>query len=87
MNRTKVKIDNVKKLRHGRGIDAGRYKVKIKKIGNNLYQDTYTRMIIKTSDCVEVAGRDGSVLDWSGVSGELYFKNTNKSCIVKKVYK
>jgi len=71
----------------GGGIDAGRYKVKIKKIGSNLYQDIYTRIIIKTQDCVELAGRDESVLDWSGVSGELYFKNTNKSCIVKKVYK
>ena len=76
-----------KKVNDGRGIDAGKYNVKIKKIGNNLYQDIYTRIIIKTQDCVELAGRDESVLDWSGVSGELYFKNTNKSCIVKKVYK
>ena len=76
-----------KTVKAGGGIDAGRYKVKIKKIGDNLYQDTYTRMIIKTQDCVELAGKDGSALDWSGASGELYFKNTSKSCIVKKVYK
>ncbi len=76
-----------KKVNDGRGIDAGRYNVKIKKIGSNLYQDTDTRIIIKTSDCAELAGKDGSLLDWTGVSGELYFKNTNKSCIVIKVYK
>lgn len=76
-----------KTVKDGGGIDAGRYEVKIKKIGSNLYQDIYTRIIIKTQACVELAGRDESLLDWSGVSGELFFKNTNKSCIVKKVYK
>jgi hypothetical protein len=76
-----------KKVKADGGIEAGRHKVKIKKIGNYFYQDTYTRIIIKTQACVELAGRDESLLDWSGVSGELYFKNTNKSCIVKKVYK
>jgi hypothetical protein len=69
------------------GIDAGRYEVKIKKIGSNLYQDISTRIIIKTSACAEPAGGNESLLDWSGVYGELYFKKTNKSCIVKKVYK
>jgi len=68
-------------------IDAGRHEVKIKKIGSNLYQDLSTRIIIKTIACVEPAGGDESVLDWSGSYGELYFKNTNKSCMVKKVYK
>jgi hypothetical protein len=76
-----------KTVKDGGGIDAGKYKVRVKKIGSNLYQDVYTRIIIKTEVCAESAGRDGSVLDWSGVSGELYFKNTNKSCIVKKVYR
>ncbi len=76
-----------KTVNDGKGIDAGRYKVRVKKIGSNLYQDVYTHMIIKTAVCAEVSGRDGSVLDWSGVSGELYFKNTNKTCIVTKVYK
>ena len=76
-----------KTVKDSGGIDAGKYKVRVKKIGSNLYQDVYTRIIIKTEVCSELAGRDGSVLDWSGVSGELYFKNTNKSCIVKKVYK
>ncbi len=76
-----------KAVKDSKGIDAGSYKVRIKKIGSNLYQDVYTHMIIKTAVCAEPAGRDGSVLDWSGVSGELYFKNTNKSCIVEKVYK
>lgn len=68
-------------------IDAGRHEVKIKKVGSNLYQDISTRIIIKTIACVEPAGGDESVLDWSGSYGELYFKNTNKSCMVKKVYK
>jgi len=83
----KGKKEQRKKVNDGRGIDAGKYNVKIKKIGDNLYQDFATNIIIKTSNCVELAGRDGSLLDWSGVSGELYFKNTNKSCIVIKVYK
>ncbi|MCK7511064.1 MAG: hypothetical protein MZV70_47985 [Desulfobacterales bacterium] len=68
-------------------IDAGRHEVKIKKVGSNLYQDISTRIIIKTVACFEPAGGDESVLDWSGSYGELYFKNTNKSCMVKKVYK
>ena len=76
-----------KKVKDGGGIDAGRYKVKIKKIGSNLYQDVYTHMIIKTQACTGLAGKDESLLDWSGIYGELYFKNTNKSCIVEKVYK
>jgi hypothetical protein len=68
-------------------IDAGRYEVKVKKIGSNLYQDISTRIIIKTRACVEPAGGDESLLDWNGFSGELYFKKMNKTCIVKKVYK
>jgi hypothetical protein len=77
--RKKVKVDS--------GIEAGRYEVKIKKIGSNLYQDISTRIIIKTLACVEPASGDESVLDWSGAYGELFFKNTKKSCMVKKVYK
>ena len=69
------------------GIEAGRYELKVKKIGSNLYQDISTRIIIKTSACIEPAGGDESVLDWSGAYGELFFKKTNKSCMVKKVYK
>jgi hypothetical protein len=69
------------------GMDAGRYEVNIKKIASNLYQDFDTRIIIKTRACIELAGIDGSLLDWSGISGELFFKNTNKTCMVKKVYK
>jgi hypothetical protein len=68
-------------------IDAGKYEVKVKKIGSNLYQDISTRIIIKTIVCVEPAGGDESLLDWSGSTGELYFKKTSKSCMVKKVYK
>lgn len=76
-----------KTVKDGGGIDAGRYKVIIKKIGSNLYQDIYTHTIIKTRACVELAGMDESLLDWSGDSGELFFKKTNKSCIVEKIYK
>jgi hypothetical protein len=76
-----------KKTRDDSGLDAGRYEVRIKKISSNLYQDSSTLIIIKTRDCVELASTDESSLDWSGVSGELFFKNTNKTCIVKKVYK
>lgn len=76
-----------KLVKDGRGIEADRYELTIKKIGSNLYKDIFSHMIIKTRACVELADIDESVLDWSGVSGALYFKNTNKSCLVKKVYK
>ena len=76
-----------KKVEADKGIEAGRYEVKVKKIGSNLYQDISTRIIIKTSACIEPADGDESLLDWSGAYGELYFKKTNKSCMVKKVYK
>jgi hypothetical protein len=76
-----------KTVKDGGGIDAGVYKVKIKKVGSNLYQDIYTHSIIKTRACVELAGGDEALLDWSDVSGELFFRNMKKSCIVKKVYK
>ena len=85
--RKKGKNRQRKTVKDSGGIDAGRYKVIIKKIGSNLYQDIYTRIIIKTRACVELADMDESLLDWSGVSGELFFKKTNKSCIVEKVYK
>ena len=75
------------KVKADKGIEAGRYEVKIKKIGSNLYQDISTHIIIKTCACVESADGDESLLDWSGAYGELFFKNTNKSCMVKKVYK
>ena len=86
---------DVQKRRYGKsktakdssGMDAGRYDVNIKKIASNLYQDISTRIIIKTHSCVELAGRDGSSLHWSGIAGELFFINTNKTCMVKKVYK
>jgi Domain of unknown function (DUF4124) len=76
-----------KKVKANKGIEAGRYEVIVKKIGSNLYQDISTRIIIKTRACIEPADGDESVLDWSGAYGELFFKNTNKSCMVKKVYK
>jgi hypothetical protein len=81
------KQNNKRQRKTVESIDAGRHEVKIKKVGSNLYQDISTRIIIKTIACVETAGGDESVLDWSGSYGELYFKNTNKSCMVKKVYK
>jgi len=89
LNDEQNKGENIqrKKVKAGSGIDAGRYEVKVKKIGSNLYQDISTRIIIKTSACVEPAGGDESVLDWTGSSGELYFKKTNKTCIIKNVYK
>ena len=76
-----------KKVEDGGSIEAGRHKVKITKIGSNLYQDIYTRIIVKTQACVELADMDEAVLDWSGISGELFFQKTKKSCIVKKIYK
>ena len=76
-----------KKVKADKGIEAGRYEVKVKKIGSNLYQDISTRIIIKTRACIDPADGDESLLDWSGAYGELFFKNTNKSCMVKKVYK
>ena len=89
LNDEQNKGENIqrKKVKAGSGIEAGRYEVKVKKIGSNLYQDISTRIIIKTSACVEPAGGDESLLDWTGSSGELYFKKTNKICIIKNVYK
>ncbi len=75
------------KVKDSGGIDAGVYKVKIKKVGSNLYRDIYTNIIIKTKACVELAGGDEALLEWSDVSGELFFRNMKNSCIVKKVYK
>ena len=83
----KTRYGQRKKANNTSGMDAGRYDVNIKKIANNLYQDFDTRIIIKTRACIELAGIDGSLLDWSGISGELFFKNSNKTCMVKKVYK
>jgi len=76
-----------KTVKDSRGMEAGIYKIKIKKIAINLYQDIDTRSIIKTRDCVELAGGDEALLDWSGVSGKLFFKDMKNSCIVRKVYK
>jgi hypothetical protein len=89
LNDEQNKGENIqrKKVKAGSGIEAGRYEVKVKKIGSNLYQDISTRIIIKTRACVEPADGDESFLDWTGSYGELFFKNTNKSCMVKKVYK
>jgi hypothetical protein len=83
----KVRYGQRAKASNSGGMDAGRYDVNIKKIASNLYQDLSTRIIIKTFACAELAGRDGSSLNWSGISGELFFQNTNKTCMVKKVYK
>ena len=89
LNDEQNKGENIqrKKVKAGSDIEAGRYEVKVKKIGSNLYQDISTHIIIKTRTCVEPAGGDESLLDWSGAYGELYFKKTNKTCIVKNVYK
>ena len=87
INEQKGRYEQHKKVKDSAGMDAGRYDVNIKKIASNLYQDISTRIIIKTLACVELTGRDGSFLDWSGISGELFFQNTNKTCMVKKVYK
>jgi hypothetical protein len=82
-----VDKQNKRQRKTAESIDSGRHEVKVKKVGSNLYQDISTRIIIKTIACVEPAGGDESVLDWSVSYGELHFKNTNKSCMVKKVYK
>lgn len=76
-----------KTVKDGGSIEAGVYKIKVKKIGSNLYRDSDTKIIIKTKACVELAGGDDVLLEWSGVSGELFFRNMKKSCIVKKIYK
>ena len=66
MNRIKVKVDNAKKLRLTTVLKPDAYEVRIKKIGSNLYQDISTRIIIKTRACIEPAGGNESVLDWTG---------------------
>jgi hypothetical protein len=83
--------DKHNKGKNGQGkkyesVDTGRYKVKIKKIGINLYQDISTRIIIRTHACAEPAGGEELLLNWSGSSGKIYFKNAGKSCIVENIY-
>ncbi len=55
--------------------------------GEQLYQytDKEGTIVITDRPPPEESG-DECVLDWSGSSGELYFKNTSKSCMVKRVY-
>jgi hypothetical protein len=76
-----------KRVKDGKGIETGIYRLTIKKIASNLYKDIFTHIIIKTGDCFELADIDEALLDWSTVPGELRFKNAKKSCVVKKVYK
>lgn len=85
--RYKGDIKKRKAVKDGKGIESGIYKLTIKKIANNLYQDIFTRIIIKTRDCLESAQYDEATLDWSDVPGELIFKSANNACTVKKVYK
>jgi len=84
MNRIKVKVYNAKKVKADKGIEAGRYEVKVKKIGSNLYQDISTRIIIKTRACIDPADGDESLLDWSGAYGELFFKIRTSHVWLKK---
>ena len=56
-------------------------------LGEQIYQctDKEGTIVITDRPTPQESG-DECVLDWSGSSGELYFKNTSKSCMVKRVY-
>lgn len=69
------------------GSGAGKYKVTIKRIDFNLYQDIFSGIIIKTIACIELALMEEAILDWNGGSGELFFKNSRTSCMVVEVHK
>lgn len=67
------------------------YKVYVKRLDSNLYQDLSSRVIIKTSLCLELALGEDAILIWNGVNhfacGKLIFLDSNTVCQVDGVYK
>lgn len=67
--------------------DAGRYKVTVTSIGNDLFKEVFSGLIIKTMACPEPAVMDDAILEWYGATGELLFLNYGMKCMVTGVYR
>jgi hypothetical protein len=62
-------------------VNATMYKVYINRIGDNMYEDTYSQTVIQTQFCYEyVYYEDAILID----NSKLVFKN-GKSCDVKRI--
>jgi flagellar basal body rod protein FlgF len=74
-------------------VDAARYDVRVKRVGNNMYKDLNSGTLIKTSLCLELALGDEAILIWDCAlgseiygCGKLIFINSGTSCQVDAVY-
>src|SRR4030042_2110915 len=72
--RNKGKNRKRKAVKDGRGIESGVYRLTIKKIASNLYQDIFTRMIIKTNACFELEDINKPFLNWYDVQEKVIIK-------------
>lgn len=73
--------------------DAARYDVRVKRVGNNMYKDLNSGVLIKTSLCLELALGDEAILIWDCAlgseiygCGKLIFLDSGTSCQVDAVY-
>lgn len=73
--------------------DAARYNVMVKRVGNNMYKDLNSGVLIKTSLCLELALGDDAILIWDCAlgsevygCGKLIFIDSGTSCQVDAVY-
>ena len=72
---------------------ADKYNVTVKRIGSNMYKDTSSGAIIKTSLCLELALSDEAILIWDCAlnsevyaCGKLIFLDSGETCQVDAVY-
>jgi hypothetical protein len=73
--------------------DAAKYDVRVKRVGNNMYKDLNSGVLIKTSLCLELALGDPAILIWDCPlgsemygCGKLIFLDSGSSCQVDAVY-
>ncbi len=67
-------------------VDAGEYyKVDVTRKAQDFYQDTTTRVIIKTRWCYEYVYYQEAILEWDGYSGRLIFVGNGAVCDVERV--
>ncbi|CZH35959.1 hypothetical protein SC738_14965 [Legionella pneumophila serogroup 1] len=77
----------------GSSLYAAQYKVTVKKVGDNMYQDLNTGALIKTSLCLELALGEDAILKWDCTlgsemygCGKLVFIDFGRSCQVDAVH-
>ena len=65
------------------------YTIHVSRLNANSYQDVKSRMIIKTSNCFELAIGEDAQLIWDGTnhfaSGQLIFADSGTVCQVDRV--